>query len=174
MVRKKIDVLKFKAHSVDIWKNRWFLLTCGDFDKGEYNTMTVAWGSFGEMWNRPFAQVVVRPTRHTFNFTEKFDHFTLTSFPAEYKDALRLLGTKSGRDGDKIAESGLTPVAALTIPSPAFKEADLVIECKSIYKDNLKPEHFMDPTIENNYPEKDYHKFYFGEILHIEGSDDFV
>ncbi len=40
---------------------RWFLLTCGDFDAKKYNTMTISWGSLGTIWDKPFAQVFVRP-----------------------------------------------------------------------------------------------------------------
>ncbi len=68
--------------------------------------MTVAWGYFGIMWNKPMAVVVVRPTRFTFEFMEKYDTFTLTAFDKKFKKDLNLLGTKSGRDGDKIAETG--------------------------------------------------------------------
>ena len=81
------NIQEFSAKIFSLWHHKWFLLTSGDFDKNEYNTMTVAWGSLGVMWNRPFAQVVVRPTRFTFEFMEKYDTFTLTAFPAEYKSS---------------------------------------------------------------------------------------
>jgi flavin reductase (DIM6/NTAB) family NADH-FMN oxidoreductase RutF len=84
-----------------------------------------------------------------------------------------LLGTKSGRDGDKVAESGLTPAASSKVLSPCFAEAKLVIECRKIYLDNLKPEFFQDPTIEANYPTKDYHRFYLGEVVAISGTKEF-
>jgi len=58
--------------------------------------MTVAWGSLGTMWNLPFAQIVVRPTRHTFGFMERFDTFTLCAFPEPRRKALQLLGSTSG------------------------------------------------------------------------------
>ena len=96
----KIDY--YKTDIFELWNNRWFLLTSGDFNSGQYNTMTVSWGSFGIMWNKPFAQVVVRPTRYTYEFTEKFDTFTLCSFSEKYRRALNILGSKSGRTVDKI------------------------------------------------------------------------
>ncbi|OQX83491.1 hypothetical protein B6D60_10405 [candidate division KSB1 bacterium 4484_87] len=136
-----------------------------------YNTMTVAWGSFGVMWNKPFAHVVVRPTRFTFEFMEKFDTFTLTGFPEKFRDALTLLGTKSGRDGDKISEAGLTPIAATKVAAPAFAEADLVVECRKIYWQDFDPGHFQDKSIDENYPLKDYHRIYFGEIISIQATE---
>ena len=163
----------FVIRSINIWDKRWFLLTSGDFNKKEFNTMTIAWGSFGFMWNKPFAQVVVRPTRFTYEFMERYDTFTLTAFPKQYKKALQLLGTKSGKDSDKILESGLTPIASGIIESPTFKEADLSIECRKIYWDDFKPENFLDSQIHEVYPLKDYHRIYFGEILNIKGTEGF-
>ncbi len=164
---KEVDIYDFKPEIFTLWDKKWFLLTCGDFEKGNYNTMTVAWGSFGIMWNKPFAQIVVRPTRYTYEFTEKYKDFTLTAFPDNYKEALKVLGTKSGRDGNKIKEAGLTPIKSKTVLSPSFNEANLILECKTIYFDDLKPENFLIPSIEKLYPKKDYHRIYFGEITTI-------
>ena len=153
----------------DIWYNKWFLLTSGDWETQHFNTMTVAWGFFGIMWNKPVAAVVVRPGRYTFEFIEKYEHFTLSAFDRQYRDDLNLLGTKSGRDGDKISETKLNPTPSVIVPSPSFKEAELIIECKKIYWDDFKPEHFLDSLIDKNYPKKDYHRIYFGETLKISG-----
>ena len=121
------------------------------------------------MWGRPFAQVVVRPIRHTFGFMEQYDTFTLCAFSQDYRQALRLLGTKSGRDGDKIAVAGLTPIASTRIAAPAFDEAELILECQKIYWDDMDPTHFVAPDIERHYPHKHYHRIYFGMILAIYG-----
>jgi flavin reductase (DIM6/NTAB) family NADH-FMN oxidoreductase RutF len=152
-----------------LWEGQWLLLTAGDFHAGSYNTMTVAWGSLGTMWNRPFAQVVVRPTRYTREFMERFDTFTLAAFPPQHRRALDLLGTRSGRDGDKIAASGLTPIASTVVAAPGFAEAELIIECRKLYSQDLDPTRFLDPSIEKNYPKKDYHRAYFGEIVAVMG-----
>ena len=166
---KPIPTDQFTTRIHQLWKDQWFLLTSGDFEKGDFNTMTVAWGFFGIMWSRPMAAVVVRPTRHTFGFMNRYDTFTLCAFDEKYEDDLLLLGTKSGRDGDKIAETRLTPVASTVVAAPAFKEAELIVECKKMYWDDFKPNHFLDPYIETKYPEKDYHRMYFGEVGHIMG-----
>ena len=113
--------------------------------------------------------VVVRPQRYTYEFMEKYDDFTLTAFSPGYKDALKLCGTKSGRDMDKIKEAKLTPIASTDIGSPGFEEAELIIECKKIYSEDFKPEKFLVPEIDKCYPDKDYHRVYFGEIVNISG-----
>jgi flavin reductase (DIM6/NTAB) family NADH-FMN oxidoreductase RutF len=149
------------------------LLTAGTLDAKKFNTMTVSWGCLGVLWNKPIAIAFVRPQRYTYQFMESSSDFTLSAFPPECHDALLLLGTKSGRDGDKVSESGLTPEASTTVASPCFAEAKLVIECRKIYRDDLEPEFFLDPTIENNYSSKDYHRIYLGEVVAITGTADY-
>jgi flavin reductase (DIM6/NTAB) family NADH-FMN oxidoreductase RutF len=173
MKRIKIKPTELNLKPHQIWLNQWFLLTSGDFQKNEYNTMTVAWGSIGTMWNKPFAQIVVRPTRYTYEFTEKYDSFTLCSFPEKYRKALNLLGTKSGRDGDKIQESGLTIIESEMVKAPCFGEAELIIECVKIYWDDFKPDQFLKQEIHKTYPLQDYHRIYFGEIVSISGTEDY-
>lgn len=170
--RKPIAVENFLVSAHTQWHNHWMLLTAGDFQTGHFNTMTVGWGSFGTMWNLPFAQVVVRPTRYTFEFIERYPTFTLCGFPHTYRQALQLLGTVSGRDRNKIAEAGLTPEASSQVAAPGFAEANLIIECRKMYWDDLKPTQFLAPDIEKHYPLKDYHRIYFGEILAIAGTQD--
>lgn len=172
MERHAIAVEDFVIHAHLRWNTRWLLLTSGDFEAGHFNAMTVGWGSFGTMWKKPFAQVVVRPTRYTYEFMETYPTFTLCGFPARYRSALQVLGAVSGRDRDKIAEAGLTPEAGTQVAAPGFAEADLIIECRTMYWDDMRPEHFLDPGIEANYPLHDYHRIYFGEILAIAGTDD--
>ena len=152
MTRKPIapEALVLKPH--DLWANRWLLLAAGDFRKKQFNAMTIGWGSFGIMWGKPFAQAVVRPSRYTHDFMEKHRTFTLSVFPQQYQEALQLLGAKSGRDCDKIAESGLTPVASTKVDAPSFAEAELVVECRTIYRTEMDPKGFMDAGIMANYP----------------------
>ena len=174
MERELINPENFVSNSTGLWSKQWLLLTSGDHKSKEYNTMTVGWGSIGTMWNKPFVQVVVRPTRFTYEFMEKYDTFTLTAFPDKYKDQLKYLGTVSGRDEDKILKSGLTVISSEKINAPGFDEAELIIECKKIYWDDLRSENFIDGRIEESYPEKDYHRIYFGEILSISGTTKFI
>lgn len=157
-----------------LFDKQWFLLTCGDFEKQHFNTMTISWGSLGIMWNKPFAMVVVRPTRHTYGFMNQYDDFTLTTFPKQFHKDLSLLGKKSGRDGDKIAETKLHPTSSEVVKSPAFEEAELILECKKIYWDDMKPENFLDKSIFTHYKNNDEHRIYFGEVLKIRGASKFL
>lgn len=163
-----------------IIKNRWLLLAAGDFKPGStvealkpkpYNAMTISWASVGQIWNKLFFQVVVRPSRYTYELLEKSEGFTLSVLPGALKPALNLLGSKSGRDGDKIAAAGLHPAASKLVSAPSFQEAELVVECKKIYWQDIDPAHFLDSSIEEHYPKNDYHRAYFGEILAVRGTE---
>jgi len=175
MKRKIVPYESLLLKPFDMWANKWFLLAAGDFKSRKFNVMTVAWGSFGTIWNKPFAQIFVRPTRYTHEFTENFPYFTLSAFSEKYKEELQLLGSKSGRDEDKLAETGLTPEPSTKVDAPSFKEASIVLECRKIYKDEMNPKGFMNAEIMSNYPgERNFHTIYFGEILAITASDKFV
>ncbi len=169
--RKEIAFQELRINALDIWPNQWFVLGSGDFLCGEFNAMTVSWGSMGVFWRRPFVQVGVRPQRFTYEFMENIHEFSICAFPPELKKSLNFLGTHSGREGEKIVRSGLHPLAAKRIAPPVFMEAELIIECRKMYWEDVKPSNFFDPDIDKDYPGQDYHRLYWGEIVYIEGTD---
>lgn len=140
----------------------WMLVTAGTPEK--YNMMTASWGCGGVLWRKPVAITFVRPQRYTYEFLEKQPFFTLSFFPEAQKDLLNLCGTTSGRDLNKMNIEGLNAVSTAS-GSVAFEEARLVLECRKIYFDDIKPEFFQVFDIEKVYPSKDYHRFYIGEIV---------
>ncbi len=97
---------------------------------------------------------------------EKSDCFTLSFFDEEYRDALNFCGTHSGRDVNKIEKTGLTPIEG-SKGVVLFSEARMVIEARKIYFQDLNPANFLDGSIEDNYPEKDYHRLYLGDIIRV-------
>ena len=75
------------------------------------------------------------------------------------------LGTHSGRDSYKATHVGFTP--AYLDGSVAFEQASLVLVCRKLYADDIKPEKFLDGSIDARcYPEKDYHTMYIAEVEH--------
>jgi flavin reductase (DIM6/NTAB) family NADH-FMN oxidoreductase RutF len=167
---------EIKAHDLklkitDLWSRQWLVLTAGTMH--DFNSMTIGWGSVGVMWRKPFVQVVVRPGRYTFEFMEKYSTFTVCAFPEHCRDAVKLLGTTSGRTSDKIKDSGLTVLKSNSIDAPAYEEAELILECRKMYWQDMEPGHFLDTELDNNYPKKDYHRIYFGEIVNIRGESSF-
>ena len=139
----------------------WMLITAGTAES--FNTMTASWGGLGVLWERKVAFCFVRPTRFTYEFIERSQNFTLSFFEETHRKALQYCGSHSGRDGDKIKAAGLTPVVDGGFVR--FAEARLVLGCRKLYFQDIKPERFLDPKIETMYPQKDYHRMYVGEIV---------
>lgn len=142
----------------------WMLITAGS--EKSWNTMTASWGGFGELWNKDVAFVFVRPTRHTYGFMETHERFSLSFFGEERRKALAICGSTSGRDTDKAAASGLSPVW-LSLDAGgimSFEEARLVLACRKVYASDIEEAKFMDPKLLENYPKKDFHRMYVGAI----------
>jgi flavin reductase (DIM6/NTAB) family NADH-FMN oxidoreductase RutF len=142
----------------------WMLITAGHIKSSEtFNTMTASWGGLGILWRKKVAFSFVRPTRHTYKFMEKSDSYTLSFFDEKYRKALTICGSLSGKDLDKVSKAGLTPLE-MPQDSVTFNEARMVLVCRKLYFQDLDPHHFLDPSIDENYPKKDYHRMYIGEI----------
>jgi len=144
--------------------DQWMLIGAGTVEK--HNMMTASWGAAGVLWSRPVAVIFVRPSRFTYHFLENGRLFTLSFFDNSRRDILNFCGSRSGRDVNKTEECGLTPVSADS-GSVAFAEAELIVECKKLYFDDLLPENFLEPSIEKNYNGRDYHRMYIAEILRV-------
>ena len=160
---KEIAVRELNENVFSAIGDDWMLITAGKPD--DFNTMTASWGTLGILWNMPVAICFVRPQRHTFGFTERSDYYTLSFLEEGHRDILQFCGTRSGRDTDKIAETGLLPRVTAK-GGVYFEQCRLVLECKKLYSDRIKEDQFIiQNLISKNYPKKDFHKFYIGEII---------
>ncbi|MDD5686791.1 MAG: flavin reductase [Elusimicrobia bacterium] len=157
---KKIEVEQIEDNTFKLIGADWMLITAGTMES--FNTMTANWGGFGVLWFKKVCFCFIRPIRHTYSFIEKSDSFTLSFFEEKYRSVLDLCGSTSGKKVDKIAKTGITPVKGKL--GVYFSEARLVIECKKIYCQDINPNGFLDPEIYKNYPNKDYHRMYIGEV----------
>lgn len=143
----------------------WGLVTAGTRD--DFNTMTISWGGVGIMWNKPVAYTFIRPQRHTFGYLEKSSCFSISFFDEEYRKALTFCGTKSGRDYDKPAETGLTP-AFTDDGVPYFEQARLVFVCKKLYAQDMNEESVVDSDlVMKSYNGDDWHRMFVSEIVEV-------
>lgn len=161
VMMKRIDPYHADESVFRLLDKDWMLITAGN--AGHFNTMTASWGGFGILWNQPVAYIFVRPSRFTFQFLEQYECFTLCFFGPDYRDILNFCGSRSGKDTDKIAETGLIPVETAK-GNIWFQDARLVFECTKLYFQDLQPGNFLHSKIESNYPLKDYHRMYIGKI----------
>lgn len=161
----KIDPREMDGNVFQRIGDQWMLITAGN--REACNTMTASWGGLGILWGEPVATAYVRPQRYTKEFIDRERYFSLSFYGEEYRKALGLCGSKSGRDMDKVKECGFTVEYGLG-DTPYFAEAELVLICEKQYADELKEEKFIDPTpAEKCYPLKDWHTFYIGKIVEV-------
>lgn len=139
----------------------WGILSAGTEES--FNSMTVSWGAAGVLWGKNVVFVFVRPQRYTYEFTEANDRFSLSLMPEGYHRKMAVFGSKSGRNTDKYAVSGLTPSFYDSVPFT--NEAQKVFICRKIAFTDITPDWFTETGIDtDNYPSKDYHRMYIGEI----------
>ena len=144
----------------------WMLITAEKQMDGKpiANTMTASWGGAGVVWGKSAVTCYIRPQRYTKEFIDKEELFSVSFLKDGHRDALKLCGSVSGRDHDKIKETGLTPVFIDGVP--AFEEADTILICRKMYRTSMNPADFIDKDADSKfYPEKDYHDMYIAEIV---------
>ncbi|MBE6577732.1 MAG: flavin reductase family protein [Ruminococcaceae bacterium] len=138
----------------------WMLITARDGERT--NAMTASWGCMGVLWNRPVAVGFIRPQRYTFGLAETEDRVSLAFLDEQYRGALNICGTKSGRDCDKLMLAGLCAKEMDGVP--VISEARLVLICKKLYVGDLCESGFIDKSLLSNYKNGDYHRMYVWEI----------
>ena len=159
---KETDIKSLTLNPFKRIGSDWCLISAGKPES--FNTMTASWGGIGILWNKKAATCYIRPQRYTKEFVDREEYFTLSFFPDGYRKALSLCGTVSGRDHDKPAEAGLTPL--FTDGSVTFEEADLVLVCRKLYAQPMTEDSFTDKNVlEKEYPARDLHTRDIGEII---------
>lgn len=161
---REIGVNEITGNVFERIGKQWMLITAGDVN--HCNTMTASWGGVGIMWGKPVATAYIRQSRYTKEFVDREQYFTISFLPEEYREALNLCGTVSGRERDKIKEAGLTAVDV--DETTAFAEAELVFVCRKVFHQTMEPMCFDEPeNLKKWYGDQDYHTMYMGEIVKI-------
>lgn len=162
---KAIEPGLIKDNFIEIIGKEWMLIAAGNKEK--FNMMTASWGGVGVLWNKPVVFVVIRPERYTREFVEQEGHFTISFLGETHKKAHAVCGSKSGRDIDKVAATGLTPFFTEK-GNPGFQESRLTLECKTLYTAKMEKDHFQDPSIHDlwyNEQKGNLHNVYVAEII---------
>ena len=105
----------------------------GTYDKeGKPNVMTAAWG--GVCCSRPpCVNVSLRKATYSYGNIVERQAFTISIPGVEHVAEVDFIGTASGRDVDKFAITGLTPVRSGLVDAPYVAEFPLVLECRVIH-----------------------------------------
>jgi flavin reductase (DIM6/NTAB) family NADH-FMN oxidoreductase RutF len=106
------------------------VLVVGSYDKeGRANVMTASWGGIC-CSSPPCIAVSLRKVTFSYGNVIERQAFTINIPSEEYLSKADYFGTVSGKNEDKFAVSGLTPVKGDFVDAPYVKEFPLVIECK--------------------------------------------
>ncbi|WP_018126077.1 flavin reductase family protein [Desulfovibrio oxyclinae] len=111
--------------------------TVGAYDlDGKPNAMIAAWG--GICCSDPASVcVAIRESRHTYPGIIERGAFTVSVCSQDQAEQADYLGIASGKDVDKFAKTGLTPVRGEFVDAPYVQEFPAVIECELTEKVNL-------------------------------------
>jgi len=159
---KKIDPKQLEGNVFSMLADQWMLVTAGS--KERCNTMTASWGGLGVLWGKCVATAYIRPQRYTKEFLDREEYFTLSFFGEEYRQALALCGSKSGRDVDKVRECGFTVLEGEGGAS-YFDQAQMVLVCRKRFVQVMDSANIPEDVKENCYADQDYHYIYIGEIV---------
>lgn len=163
---EKTDPTDLEMKPVAAFATDWMAL--GVNAREGVNAMTISWGQIGELWGRPVVTVFVSKDRHTKHMLDEAGQFTVSAFPntLESRRILTYIGSHSLSDEpDKLENAGLT-FDLTEAGNPLFKEADLAIECKVIYKEEFKADLLPD-KVKPMYEQMGLHTFYIGEITNV-------
>ena len=145
------------------WFRHALLLAAGD--KQQSNAMTIGWGGIGTLWGKTAVTVYVAEKRYTKQFMDNSQYFTIMAFDERKEEILNYMGSKSGRDGDKAKALNLH-TAYTENGTPYYLEADLVIECRTMYAAPFDPQFFKDDVPKRMYSNfsAGIHSMYIGEV----------
>ena len=119
----------------------------------------------GWYWGTDVVTAYIRPQRYTKEFVDQQKCFSLSFFDGHKKE-LGVLGSVSGRDANKIKDVDFHITYLEDVPT--FEEAHLVFIVEKLYEDTIKPECFLDRSLDTRwYPDKDYHTMYVAKIKSI-------
>jgi flavin reductase (DIM6/NTAB) family NADH-FMN oxidoreductase RutF len=162
-MREKIGSFDAFAETVARLGQGGCLLVAGE--KG--NPMTIGWGTVGIVWGRPVFVVAVRPSRYTFGLMEGLSEFTVNVPTDKLKKEVASIGSESGRSVDKIRKHNLTLVRGRDVKVPYIEQCPVHYECRVIHKGNVINADLDKEIVAKSYPNGDFHRLYFGEILGV-------
>jgi flavin reductase (DIM6/NTAB) family NADH-FMN oxidoreductase RutF len=164
-----MKIREFRTDIFNLFDQHWALVTAGT--REHFNSMTISWGSLGTIWGspgsgRPIVTVYINPLRYTYGILNESDRFTVSFFPEENKKELLILGSRSGRDGDKTALTDLTPMENNGFIT--YQEALYTFECRKLFQQTLDKKAIPQDIAEMFYaPDEEAHRMYIGEVVRI-------
>ena len=104
--------------------------------EGKSNIITVAWAGT-VCTNPPMVSISVRPSRYSYQILEETGEFVINLTNEPLVKACDYCGVVSGRDVDKFAKTGLTPIPMEHVHAMGIDESPVNMECKITEKREL-------------------------------------
>ena len=104
--------------------------------EGKSNIITVAWAG-AVCANPPMVSISVRPSRYSYQILEETGEFVINLTNESLVKACDYCGVVSGRDVDKFAKTGLTPIPMEHVHAMGIDESPVNMECKITEKREL-------------------------------------
>ena len=164
MDAREVQYTENLPHTLSAMAKHGLLLNSVGAD-GRPNTMAIGWGCVGLIWGRPMFVVLVRPSRFTFRNLEAAGEFVVNVPADDMHETCMYCGTASGRNVDKFAERGLTPVPAGTVKVPLIKQCVRHYECRIVHRNDVADAAMSGEVRADCYPKGDLHRLYYGQIL---------
>ena len=152
---KSIAIKDLSENFFEVIGKEWMLVTAGS--KEHFNTMTASWGGIG----------------YTYEFMEENEYFTLSFLGKENRSIYNLCGSKSGREVDKLKETGLNPIVTER-GNILFEQDRLGLECRKLFITDMKEELFLDHSVYERWYGGDHgglHRVYVAEIVDAWGKE---
>jgi flavin reductase (DIM6/NTAB) family NADH-FMN oxidoreductase RutF len=160
---EQVNITDYLNIAFDKCRHGGLLITAVGKD-GKPNAMTIGWWLFGPFYHgNDMSVIAVCPPRYTFKLLEEVGEYVVVVPTGEMAEAVAFCGSKSGRDYDKFAETGLVPVASCHVKPPSVKGAILNIECRIYHKE--RPPHMLLTPEHRQRPVEQQHTIYFSEVL---------
>jgi len=134
--------------------------------------MTASGGGMVLLFRKPMTMLIFPSNRYTLERITDEKKYTLSYFSDEYREQVMFLGSKSGRDSDKMREVALT---AMSTPhgNMSFQEARLILECMLTqitmpeFPDDFYAQDALDYLREPYEDPGEHRKYVFGEIIAV-------
>ena len=126
----------------------------GTYDgEGRPNAMTAAWGGIC-CSQPPCLAVSLRKATYTYGNIVARKAFTINVPSEDYARQADYFGMVSGKNVDKFAAAGLTPIRSSIVDAPYIEEFPLVVECRLLHSIEIG-----------------LHTQFVGEILDVKAED---
>ncbi|HEY6072037.1 MAG TPA: flavin reductase family protein [Anaerolineales bacterium] len=139
----------------------------GTYDKeGKPNLMTTSLGGICSL-NPPCVAISLRKNTHTYGNIVRQKAFTVNVPSEAHVREADYIGIVSGRNVDKFAATGLTPVRSKIVDAPYVREFPLNVECRLIHTVEIGQHtqfigEIMDVMTEQSVLSVDLDEFIFG------------